>query len=557
MRKRLERRVSTPVVTTRGPASSGSLPGDVLQQTCRRVFAVALVAAGLWTFMLIVNSLVARLVGHPAMIDQIWPMPAVPVSLIGLALSLLMAAVAGRFSHRPLLLLDLSAAFLIVTCMLVALLAQWVPPPVSPRLSWLTLLILIYPALVPASPGRTLLVSLLAASTEPVALWITHLRGVPFDHSAFYYIWNFLPTYVAAVVSVVPSHIIRGLGQQVRRARELGSYRLEEMLGKGGMGEVYRASHHMLARPAAVKLIRSEVLARSPENARVLLERFRREAQTTASLGSPHTIDLYDFGAASDGTFFLVMELLDGVDLQTLVERFGPVAPERCAHLLGQACHSLHEAHVRGLVHRDIKPSNIFVCRMGLAVDYVKVLDFGLVKGSLEPSRVDPTLTAPDAAAGTPSFMAPEIVNAGPIDRGVDIYALGCVAYWLLTGKLVFEGPGALQVMFHHASTPPVPPSRRTEVEIPPALEEVVMACLAKRPEDRPASADEVARRLQAAVQANPWTEARAQHWWELHRPETARPVPTRCCETLSRMTSLDSSIEGMGETAEAQVGAQ
>jgi len=208
-------------------------------------------------------------------------------------------------------------------------------------------------------------------------------------------------------------------------------------------------------------------------------------------------------------------------------------------------------------VHRDIKPSNIFVCRMGLAVDYVKVLDFGLVKGSLEPSPLDPTLTAPDAAAGTPSFMAPEIVNAGTIDHGVDIYALGCVAYWLLTGKLVFEGPGALQVMFHHASTPPVPPSRRTEVEIPPALEEVVMACLAKRPEDRPASADEVARRLQAAVQASPWTEARAQHWWELHHPETARPVPTRCCETLTRMTSLDSSIEGMGETAEASVGAQ
>jgi serine/threonine protein kinase len=554
MMKRLQRRASTSVPS--GPTSSdgASLPSDMIALTCRRVWAVGLVATGLWIFLIVANTLIAPMVGHMAMLDQLWPIPALPATLIGLGLSLTLTVLATRLSHRPGLLLDLSAGFLVLTCMLVAVLHQWVPPVVNPRVSWLVMLILTYPAIVPSSPGRTLWVSLVAASTDPIGLWIAHLRGAQFDHSAFYLIWNFTPTYLAAIVSVIPSHVIGGLGRQVRKARELGSYRLEEALGKGGMGEVYRASHQMLARPAAVKLIRPEVLASSPDNARVMLERFRREAQTTASLGSPHTIDLYDFGAASDGTFFLVMELLDGVDLETLVNRFGPVEPERCAYLLIQACHSLHEAHERCLVHRDIKPSNIFICRMGLAVDYVKVLDFGLVKGSLEPERRDPMLTAPNAAAGTPTYMAPEMINGtGPIDRRLDIYALGCVAYWLLTGKLVFEGPNSLQIIIHHASTAPIPPSRRTEVEIPPALEEVVMACLNKRPEDRPATAEEVARRLEAAVEARPWTESRARSWWDLHHPETARPAPTRCGDlTLTRVLTSDSPPEGQDQDAHA-----
>ena len=313
------------------------------------------------------------------------------------------------------------------------------------------------------------------------------------------------------------------------------------------MGEVYRASHQMLARPAAVKVIRSEVLGRSsPDNARVIIERFRREAEAAASLRSPHTISLYDFGAAQDGTFFLVMELLDGVDLQTLVERFGPLPPERCAYLLSQACHSLHEAHVRGLIHRDIKPSNIFICRMGLAVDYVKVLDFGLVKAREDRGRGEPLLTAPDATAGTPAYMAPEIIRGdGQVDHRVDIYALGCVAYWLLTGRLVFEAPNALQLMFQHAQNPPLPPSKRVELEIPPGLDAVVLACLAKRPEDRPASAAELAHQLTDAVNGHAWTEEQALTWWELHHPERARPAPTSCVGlTLTRMPGSEEELE-------------
>jgi serine/threonine-protein kinase len=278
-----------------------------------------------------------------------------------------------------------------------------------------------------------------------------------------------------------------------------------------------------------VKLIRSEVLLRSePDHARVLIERFRREAQASASLRSPHTISLYDFGVAQDGTFFLVMEMLEGIDLETLVQRFGPQPADRTAHLLRQACESLAEAHSRGLVHRDIKPSNIFVCRMGLAVDFVKVLDFGLVKALDDGEKQEVLLTAPNATAGTPAYIAPEVVlGKSAIDHRVDIYALGCVAYWLLTGRLVFEASNAMQVMIQHANTPPVPPSARVELEIPPAVDDVVLACLAKDPTDRPASAAELATRLSAAVTGPAWSQDLALRWWERHRPESVRPVPT------------------------------
>jgi serine/threonine-protein kinase len=372
----------------------------------------------------------------------------------------------------------------------------------------------------------------------PLALIITRLRGVYFDATWFQYLVTFLPNYIVALVAVIPARIIRRLGQQVKRARELGSYRLEEILGKGGMGEVYKASHQMLARPAAVKLIRPEVLGDAdPGHARVILERFRREAEAAASLRSPHTISLYDFGVANDGTFFFVMELLDGLDLESLVQKFGPLEPARAVYLLRQACESLAEAHARGLIHRDVKPSNIFTCRMGLAVDFVKVLDFGLVKHQMEAGGTDARLTAPDHTAGTPAYVAPEaVLGTAPLDHRADIYALGCVAYWLVTGQLVFDAPNSLQLLFRHAHDQPVPASRRSELSLPPALDEVILACLAKRPEDRPQSAGELSRRLAAAIPAGEaWSEERAERWWQRHRPEAARPAPTTCDQRLTR----------------------
>jgi eukaryotic-like serine/threonine-protein kinase len=351
------------------------------------------------------------------------------------------------------------------------------------------------------------------------------LRGVEFQGGWLYVLWTSVPNYISAFLVVVPVQIIHGLGQQVRRARELGSYRLEEPLGKGGMGEVFRATHQMLARPAAVKLIRPEILgSSSPGAARVIVERFRREAEAAASLRSPHTISLYDFGVANDGTFFFVMELLDGLDLETLVERFGPVPPERSVHFLRQVCDSLQEAHTRGLVHRDIKPSNIFTCRLGLEVDFVKVLDFGLVKAVDEGGREATLLTAPDSTTGTPAYIAPEVVRGDRVaDHRVDIYTLGCVAYWLLTGRLVFQAPNAIQLMYQHANTAPVPPSQLSEFEVPAALDAVILACLAKFPEERPQTAAELSRQLLAALPSPGWTEELAHRWWDRHHPEATR----------------------------------
>src|SRR5918995_1269822 len=521
-RRLLGRRHSTPVRTSSGSRPGQSLPTDVICQTCRRVGIVSIVFATLWAFTLLMNNLVASWLGEMAFMRELWPYPGNLVATIGVVSSLTITGLAHRLSGKS-ILLDVGSGDLVLQCLLVSILSQWAPVPISPRVSWVCIPILFYPAIVPNTPRKTLVTSLLAASTEPLALGLTYLRGVELHVNTFYLLWDFLPTYICAFLVVIPVKIIHGLGQQVRRARELGSYRLEEQLGKGGMGEVFRATHQMLARPAAVKLIRSEIIGSStPSAARVIVERFRREAEAAASLRSPHTIGLYDFGVSQDGTFFLVMELLDGLDLETLVERFGPLPPERAVHLLRQACESLAEAHARGLVHRDIKPSNIFTCRMGLDVDFVKVLDFGLVKEVGEASREVTLLTAPDATTGTPAYIAPEVIRGdGVADHRVDLYTLGCVGYWLLTGRLVFQAPNAIQLMYQHANAEPVAPSQRSELEIPLALDRVILSCLAKHPKDRPQSAGELSRLLAAAIEAEGWSEERAHRWWDRHHPET------------------------------------
>jgi serine/threonine-protein kinase len=258
------------------------------------------------------------------------------------------------------------------------------------------------------------------------------------------------------------------------------------------------------------------------------LRRFEREARATAGLKSPHTVQLYDFGVTDDGTLYYVMELLDGMDLDTLVQRFGPVPPERAIHLLLQVCASLDDAHRNGLVHRDIKPANIVVSRVSAAWDFVKVLDFGLVKlDSARQSEDQAQLTNDNDVSGTPGFIAPEVVLGGEADHRVDIYALGCVAYWLLTGKLVFEAPTMIKMIYDHVHTLPAPPSSRSEVPIPLELETLILACLEKEPARRPASASELEARLQAIPVPAPWTRERAERWWAEHAPtmSSTRPV--------------------------------
>jgi serine/threonine-protein kinase len=278
----------------------------------------------------------------------------------------------------------------------------------------------------------------------------------------------------------------------------------------------------MLARPAAIKLIRptgagNGGAAISKES----MSRFEREAQVIARLQSPHTVDLFDFGVADNGSFYYVMELLKGLDADSLVRRFGPVPAERAVYLLTQICHSLSEAESCGLIHRDIKPANIFLCRYGEDCDFVKVLDFGLVKAFDEPKEVGPALTRENMVHGTPAFIAPEqAMGRADVDGRVDIYATGCVAYWLLTGRLVFTSDTPMGYLVHHIHTPPRPPSTLAELPIPPALDSLVLSCLAKDPAQRPQSARELSHRLMEIEGARAWTEERAREWWDKHQPK-------------------------------------
>jgi serine/threonine-protein kinase len=316
-------------------------------------------------------------------------------------------------------------------------------------------------------------------------------------------------------VAVVISHVLTRMGQHVSKAREMGSYHVGELLGKGGMGEVYRATHRMLARPAAIKLIRPDVLAGDAEFTQLAINRFKREAEIAASLQSPHTVVLYDFGVTEDQSLYFVMELLEGMNLEQLVRQHGPLPAGRTIFLLQQVCESLEEAHARGLVHRDIKPANIHVGRLGLRHDFVKVLDFGLAKSVRSNGRGE---TAPATAAGvipgTPEYMAPEMTTGNAVDGRADIYALGCVAYYMLTGQQVFEAANVFHMISRHLNDQPVPPSQRSPQPIPAGLEQVVLDCLAKAPEHRPASASELASAL-AAVNGDTWSEDQAEAWWK------------------------------------------
>jgi serine/threonine-protein kinase len=286
------------------------------------------------------------------------------------------------------------------------------------------------------------------------------------------------------------------------------------------MGEVWRAKHRMLARPAAIKLIRPDRLGGAGlESQQTLQQRFEREAQATALMRSSHTIDVYDFGVTEDGTFYYVMELLEGFDLETLVERFGPVPPERAVYLLRQVCESLSEAHEQNLIHRDIKPANIQLCRQGRPVDFAKVLDFGLVRPRLDVGSGDAKLTAEHQASGTPAYMAPEQALGDPVDGRTDIYSVGCVAYWLVTGRLVFECDSPMTMMAHHLNKEPLPPSSCSEVPIPKALDAVILSCLAKDPTQRPQTADQLDAALARCESETPWTPERARNWWAMHEP--------------------------------------
>lgn len=517
----IARRPFTPT-TAGGFFTSGStpLPRDILEKARDRVKIAAFVFIATWLFVITMNEGVARFALGNELVAKLWAPRQTLLTLLGLASSVAMAWIASRMKHRPELVLDFGLGFEVFSALIVSLVSEFYPRQDPQAVSWVCVTIVLWPAIAPSSPRKTLIAAVAAATTVPIAIWYGLSIHPNPEMSWFILLWLILPGYLCAALAVLPANVIRGLGKQVRRARELGSYQLEDQIGKGGMGEVYRARHRLLARPAAVKLISPAALrGSSPDENRIVIERFRREAEAAATLRSPHTIELYDYGVAEDGTFYYVMELLDGVDFQELVQKHGPLPSERVIHLISQACDSLGEAHLAGLVHRDVKPSNILACRMGLMVDYVKVLDFGLVKNDPRHNDNQTEITSAGAVSGTPSYMAPESISGiGAVGPAADVYALGCVAYWLLTGHTVFKAANPTMMMMQHVQASPVPPSLRAPHPVPRDLEELVMRCLAKDPADRPRDAAELAQLLAKCRVALPWSDARAQDWWRGNR---------------------------------------
>jgi serine/threonine-protein kinase len=379
---------------------------------------------------------------------------------------------------------------------------------------------LLFPISIPARIHTVVVATLATIAALPATAGLLGHRGHEIDWSAVG--GSTVLVFLCGGLGVGARLVVADLSERLAAAKTAGSYRLTEPLGKGSMGEVWLAEHKLLHRPAVVKFIRPGDTRR--EHAPEHRERFEREARATAALRSPHTIELYDYGVGNDGAFFYVMEKLDGFDLRALVKKFGPQEPGRVVHLLRQVCLSLAEAHGLGLVHRDIKPANIFTSVAGTSLDVVKVLDFGLVRatGAEPEGNLDfATMTMTGAALGTPATMAPEAVeDATQTDARTDLYGVGCVAYWLLCGERVFDTDDADLIMTAHLEQRPVPPSRRTGLEVPADLERLVLQCLEKDPEDRPAGARELAEALECCDCFYEWSREHAQQWWSRSAPE-------------------------------------
>ncbi len=509
--------------------STRGLSGEILRRSALRLRVLALI----YSFTYFMSAFFPTLLfesGRAAFMAN-------PVYWLPAALAIAMGLVVAAFtlsSRVPLpTVLNVGLVFLVASNFGIAI-GEFINPARLDNngwigLSWVAVWTPLYTVLVPTRPWKALLATIASVSSVPLAIgWMVLTGKTTFQPSPEqFFVSVVFPYLLIILLTYASQRVVYALGKEAARAQELGSYRLVERLGQGGMGEVWRAKHRLLARPAAIKLLRP---SRDEGADADMLRRFEREAQVTAQLRSPHTVELWDFGVAADGRFYYVMELLDGLDLHTLVKRHGPLPAERAVHFLRQVCHSLAEAEAHGLVHRDIKPANIFVCRYGGDHDFVKVLDFGIVKLAHGTSAgADEIETQAHMLRGTPAFIAPEqVLSRGVIDSRADIYSIGCVVYWLLTGELVFTADTAIGVMLHHAQTPPTPASARTELPVPSQFDELILSCLAKDPAKRPQSAKELARRLTAIPEIQAWTEERAHDWWVRHEPAAQFDDPPR-----------------------------
>ena len=408
----------------------------------------------------------------------------------------------------------------------------------------LLLLLSLRAGLLPATPRWARLVSSLAAAPLVVgaALYFAReLRESP--PMAWTVLGSTILWSVAAIVMTgVVSRTIHGLMEQVETARKLGQYTLEDRIGEGGMGVVYKARHALLRRPAAIKLLVSERADQAD------LARFEREVQLTSQLTHPNTVSIFDYGRTAAQSFYYVMEYLDGFDLDRLVKENGPLPPARVIHILAQVSGALHEAHLMGLVHRDIKPANIILTERADEPDVAKVVDFGLVRAQSRDG--DPTVvTGVNAIIGTPAYLAPEaILAADSADARSDLYALGAVGYFLLTGEPVFRAPTVVEICRKHLLEPPVPPSQRGQHPVPADLEAVILACLAKEPGGRPASAEALRGELLRCADAANLDRAAAKRWWQERRGLTHHRPVVPASPTLTLPIELRARAESASE---------
>jgi eukaryotic-like serine/threonine-protein kinase len=520
-------RASSPSPTTAG----GSEEERAFFQARLALFglAVFVLAGGAWVAL----ALVDLLVGFGGRVEDYSPF-----SLVGsfhLASSILAGLLwlytrRGKRSVPALHALDVGVTLALIT----TLIASGAILP-DPMVAVFVALLSFYTAMltraivVPSTARRTLLIGVAAgAAMVGFASWRIP-AGLPVAPSL---VPTACWTATAVVIGTLASHTIFGLRRQVDQARILGQYRLESKIGEGGMGEVWRASHALLRRPTAVKLLPPD---RMGDEA---IRRFEREVQITARLTHPNTVAIYDYGRTRDGIFYYAMELIEGIDLESLVARHGPQSPARVVHVLLQICGALAEAHDLGLVHRDIKPANVLISPRKGEHEFAKILDFGLVKSidTGETGGGHPGITATNAITGTPLYMAPEAIRApASVDARSDLYSLGALTWFLLVGRPPFGGGNILDVCSQHLHTAPGRPSSALGRAIPTDLEDAVLACLEKRPEDRPRDARALRGRLETSSAAGQWTARDAAAWWRDHQAAGPRsPADAERAHTIA-----------------------
>jgi serine/threonine-protein kinase len=496
----------------------------------RRLEAFVGVCALMWALGGGAKTILATTIfGHHLMSPGVWPLLLAILLLVGLWVALRM----WRFSVVSIWCLDAVTTLSQITT--VAIVSRSVATAYRPDLAILLVasnLLVLRAAVVPSKPSRTVAIGVLA--WVPIVAVSVHIyRRSPLFFSSALGAALLVTLWSAMAVgsSYAVARVIYGLRQSVQAAMELGQYTLESKIGEGGMGVVYRARHALLRRPTAVKLLLDSRCGAAS------VARFAREVQLTSRLSHPNIVAVYDFGRSSSGVFYYAMEFLDGIDIQRLVDEHGPQPPGRAVHIMRQAADALAEAHAEGLIHRDVKPANLILCDRRRQRDLVKVVDFGLVR---DTAQADPALSDVRTLTGTPLYMSPEaILNPEKVDGRCDVYALGNVGYFIVTGRPAFEGRSVVEVCGHHLHSQPEPPSKYASVPRP--LEEVILACLEKDASKRPTSAELVERLVHCGDLA--WTSQVAQRWWSERGPAIRAKTPPAA-------TPLTLAIDPVGRLA-------